>query len=88
MTQKFDDGGPAFPVDINAEVDGKANEGMSVRMWLAGQILSHALSHGEPVDQAMRALNYADALIAADKTPKPQGANPHEQDPNHHTGQN
>ena len=80
---RVDDGGQAFPVPGGPHSCGRP--GMSVRMWLAGQVLSHALTHGDPAYQAIRALEFADALIEEIKTPKPQGTKPDEQNPNNRT---
>lgn len=38
MTERKD-GGAAFPLDINNEVRGYVQEGMSLRDWFAGQIV-------------------------------------------------
>jgi hypothetical protein len=34
------DGGPAFPLDVNNEVEGTTHYGMSLRDWFAGEALN------------------------------------------------
>jgi hypothetical protein len=72
MSNIVDDGGAAFPVpEENRLSNGTyCNEGMSLRDWFAGQALSGQLAnryqdqYGEG-QQARRAYEYADAMIAA-----------------------
>ena len=74
MTHKIDDGGPAFPMsgDPNVEFD----RGMSLRDWFAGQALA-GMTAGltkfrddlpdiiRPQDISEIAFTYADAMIKA-----------------------
>ena len=64
--QKPSDGGPAFPT--NAQDYACGFQGMSVRVWLAGQVLCglHASGRiqGTAEEFAKGALRQADALIA------------------------
>lgn len=66
MTDKIDDGGPAFPV---VDEDGMASRGMNLRDWFAGQALKWATDSGwllnEPQYVAERAYDMADAMLAA-----------------------
>ena len=74
MDKKTDDGGPAFPVPNDANVNGQA--GMTLRDWFAGQALS-----GLCVDEyssvktgARRAYELADAMLAErERTTKGDG---------------
>ncbi len=65
----IDDGGPAHP--SFDEVTGEYTGGMSLRMWLAGQVMNGLLSDaeydGEPQACAVWSFRYADALIAESK---------------------
>ncbi len=67
----IDDGGPAFPHSIKQNV---FTEGMSVRMWLAGQIAGGLLVRMNPKmtpsDLAHQSFVAADALIAESKKGK------------------
>lgn len=70
MTDKLDDGGPAFP---NAdEGQGWGSSGMSLRDWFAGQALVGIISAegeertGSPI-AAHRAFEISDAMLAARK---------------------
>ena len=80
MNEKIDDGGPAFPVaswinDHGNEVLG--DDGMSLRDWFAGQVLSgqwtlresEAAHITQPCaeDMARSAYRIADAMLAARK---------------------
>ena len=61
MQKKINDGGPAFP----AEYQNKIDRGMTLRDWLAGQVVSqlnvHAANWREWVPQ--KAYEIADALL-------------------------
>ena len=68
MTDRIEDGGPAFP---RADDVANSNSGMTLRDWFAGQSLKWA-GHGEwfhhdPESAAMRAYKMADAMLAARK---------------------
>lgn len=75
MNKHIEDGGPAFPVPNDANVNGE--KGMSTRVWLAGQALSGILAwpgdqscgsahtNASPDQVAEIALSYADAILAA-----------------------
>lgn len=85
MTDKIDDGGPAFPVTSPLYVsDGTPGsekmvrselDGMSLRDWFAGMALSGLISTLEypDADMALRCYALADAMIAARK-PKSEPA--------------
>ena len=67
--EKINDGGPAFPRAGSDYV--KAQEGMSLRDWLAGQALAGLCSGNLPFcpDQvSATAYAYADAMIRARST--------------------
>ena len=72
MSGQINDGGSAFPVPPPiAETDGvsmqwsRAEPGMSLRDWFAGQALSRLASEYKPNAAAHWAYQYADAMIAA-----------------------
>jgi hypothetical protein len=78
MTKKIEDGGPAFPLTIVHESDGRTGApvkcdvftGLSHRDWFAGQALSGLVQmHNgiavDPTATARAAQQYADALVAA-----------------------
>lgn len=67
MSKTINDGGPAFPVEVNYR-----NLGMSLRDWFAGQALAGSLagepgSHLIPERLAPDCYAFADAMIAARK---------------------
>lgn len=70
-----DDGGPAFPckvdVQFKSDIDGEKYwtkrdfGGMTLRDYFAAQALAGPVSeHGIPEEAAMRAYEYADAMLA------------------------
>ena len=60
------DGGPAFPTQIDAALDG-SDSGMSLRDWFAGMALAGFCAnpevHGTAKDLALPAYVQADAMI-------------------------
>lgn len=78
MTDKIEDGGPAFPTGPNTQPGFYQHHGMTLRDWFAGQALAGWLaSFGEtdrhPVEKgtqditAANAYAMADAMLAARK---------------------
>lgn len=79
----INDGGPAFPMPSGREpkVDSTThyNEGMSLRVWLAGNALqgwaagrNHSMTESSDHDTVAKAcLQYADAIIRAAQEVKP-----------------
>lgn len=67
MSDKINDGGPAFPCDENNEY--KAYPGMSLRAYFAGQAMQGLMADpnedGTVDSIARRSVAAADALIAA-----------------------
>lgn len=79
MTNKIDDGGPAYPV-IATRTQIYISDGMTLRDWFAGQAINGMLSHStryRPYQKdrglywhdaiAYEAYELADAMIAARK---------------------
>ena len=62
MTDKIDDGGPAFPNPYYSDVDG-----MSLRDWFAGMAMQ--IVFGEPEEIANSAYELADAMLTKRKEP-------------------
>ena len=68
MSNKIDDGGPAFPMSCTR--DGympNVPEGMSLRDWFAGQALAGLLANVSNQVDARVAYAIADAMLAARK---------------------
>jgi hypothetical protein len=78
MSSPINDGGPAFPHDIQelGNAHRTAQPGMTLRDWFAGQALAgwlasygesacHPVSDGAQADSAAHAYEMADAMIAA-----------------------
>ena len=70
MSAAIDDGGAAFPVPNDANIN--RQEGMTLRDWFAGQALAGLVFHndfGNVSDEniAKGAYSYADAMLAARK---------------------
>jgi hypothetical protein len=77
MTDKIDDGGPAFPPMAPLESWGDPKQGMSLRDWFAGQALAGLLAdpnEGPQDDETLEdaisriaegAYSYADAMLEA-----------------------
>ncbi len=70
MSDKIDDGGPAFPHFLQSDV----TPGMSLRDWFAGQALTGVIAaySGDIAfpsleGAAAKAYNFADAMLAARK---------------------
>lgn len=83
MSDKIDDGGPAFPQNDGAVNRINNEAGMSLRQWYAGQALLGLLMDGTLVASsdasrteasrhhcAREAFALADAMIAAGKEPR------------------
>ena len=71
MTDKIEDGGPAFPTDPNTQPGFYQHHGMSLRDWFAGQALAGWLaSFGEsaryPVEKGSQGITTANAYAMAD----------------------
>jgi len=77
------DGGPAFPIPYNTDMDGYVYaphaSGMTLRDWFAGQIAGGMAAHSGtmgtpfgPGDIAQRSYEVADAMLAA----RAEGATP------------
>ena len=64
MTDKINDGGPAFP---HQKEDGSPYWGMSLRDWFAGQALSASGLTADPKLTAEWAYLYADAMLEVRK---------------------
>jgi hypothetical protein len=65
MTDKIEDGGPAFPIETTAT---PYAPGMSLRDWFAGQALCGLMANDEQAPEsvfAKEAYRMADAMIAA-----------------------
>lgn len=66
-------GGPAYPLDVNKEVDGYTNEGMSLRDYFAAAALTGYLASFSGPDcrtpdaseAAKKAYEFADAMLEA-----------------------
>ena len=85
MTQP-NDGGPAFPCDMQFPTYSTKSEGMSRRDWLAGLVMQGFVSHPEnlvairlsaeqsgisaPAMMAQTAYGMADAMIAESNRPR------------------
>ncbi len=71
MSDKIDDGGPAFPTDNEAQTGPNTYHwtGMTLRDWFAGQALAGALANPNRSDEINACGLYmvADAMIAARK---------------------
>jgi len=70
MSEPIDDGGPAFPVENDANKEyNYVCKGMSLRDWFAGQALEKASKGNSKTAQdiAKRAYYIADAMIEARK---------------------
>ena len=72
MTERVDDGGPAFPSDLvigNAVTAKKPYDGMSLRDYFAGQALVGLCGYEQQTwaDIAVRAYRAADAMLEARK---------------------
>lgn len=77
MTDKINDGGPAFPCSISKHDPithapyEDAHAGMSLRDYFAGQALAGSAAHlqtsGDPDYVAVWAYKYADAILRARK---------------------
>lgn len=67
MSEKIEDGGPAFPVPDEGQGWGAA--GMTLRDWFAGQALAGMLADpnvpGKPRQTSEAAYELADAMLAA-----------------------
>ena len=78
MTDKIDDGGPAFPISLTCSPSGDVyhsgqafwrGEGMSLRVYIATAVLQGLLAYegqhheGDEHHHTKTALQYADALI-------------------------
>jgi hypothetical protein len=75
MKDKIEDGGPAFPARPHEQLGGgiitATNDGMTLRDWFAGQVLSGNLGNpfASPADTiSKRAYEIADAMIEARKS--------------------
>ena len=69
MSEKIDDGGPAFPVSLELYL-GASLSGMTLRDWFAGQALAGMLANGGAVSwegDATNAYTVADAMLEARK---------------------
>lgn len=72
MTDKREDGGPAFPTEPRGPVYGDKYDGMTLRDWFAGQALAGIIAHPnlegwEPAITAKWAYEIADAMLEARK---------------------
>ena len=80
MTDKTEDGGPAFPVPIASHASGDTvpafDWGMSLRDWLAGQALAGMIDSFSNTNEALarNAYEVADAMLAARKEGQGGGA--------------
>ena len=71
MTDKIDDGGPAFPCMPGGEIMREQYSGMSLRDWFAGQALVGFLANGsqrlvaKAVEESEAGQNVADTVALA-----------------------
>lgn len=67
MSDKVDDGGPAFPEHAGQEI--WQRPGMTLRDWFAGQFLAGSMANSEAAGDAHEtaewAYKFADAMLAA-----------------------
>ena len=66
MTDKINDGGPAFPMTGEGYGDPRYSQyGMTLRDWFAGMVLQASCQDAGPWEAARLAYKYADAMVEA-----------------------